>query len=344
MSSAPSTERRVWIPRRIDRQSLKLAGSGFPLSRLAGETMGTSWSATVAQPPTVGLPGIENAIEGAFDRVIRQMSLWDPDSEISRFNRAEAGSWHRLSPGFMEVLRRALEVARETDGIYNPAVGRAVDLLGFGPTGRADGETDTSAIGQAIRSGRWSEVEVDADSGSILQPGGVQLDLGSIAKGFAVDLAARGLAVLGIEGFLIEVGGEVHARGCKPDGQPWWCRLDQYTGAANATTIETVLALCDHSLAASGNGVRRRRIGGRWCGHILDGTQGPLAGGELEAVFVLHGNCMTADAYATALFALGLEKGLSFAEERNLAALFVPGGGMPPAEQTTRAWDALMEG
>ncbi len=336
-------ERRVWLPRQIDRRTLKLAGSALPLSRLSGETMGTTWSATLVLPSTVQLGRVEAAIREAFERVIQQMSPWLANSELNRFNHAEAGTWHRLSSEFMEVMERSLTVARETGGVYNPAVGRAVDLLGFGPTKDGGSEPDARALCEAIGSATWSRIEWNRESSRALQPGGVQLDLGSIAKGFAVDLAARRTLAEGVEGFLLEVGGEVCARGCKPDGQPWWCRLDGRATMLEYSASEPVLALCDSSLAASGNSVRRRRFQNRWYGHILDGTCGPLDCGKLETVFVLHKDCVTADAYATALFALGWEQGFGFATDRGLTALFIGRDGDLLVERATPAWDACME-
>lgn len=342
MGMTLSTARRVLIPRRIARRTLSGAGVGFPVIQLGSETMGTFWSASLVLPAGIPAEGAERALLGVFERVIRQMSPWRLDSELVRFNEAEPGSWHALSPEFFEVLQTALRVAGETEGAYTPAIGKAIDLLGFGPSTPSEGHLDRAAFAAAMRTGQWSRIEMDPVSSRALQPGGIHLDLGSIAKGFAVDLAAREIMALGCENFLIEIGGEIRAHGCKPDAQPWWCRLERFP-AVYGESIETVLALCDCSLAGSGNGRRRRFIDGRWHGHIVNGLNGGMPSPALETVFVLHPQCMMADAYATALFAMGRERGFRFAEEREIAALFVlaePGAG---SERWTSAWRALID-
>lgn len=341
--TAPS-ERRVLIPQKIEPRTLSGAGRPLRVDRLGGETMGTRWAASVALSSTVGPQAVERALLEVFARVIEQMSPWRPDSDLSRFNRAEAGTWQVLPAEFFEVLLRALQVAKETAGAYNPTVGRAIDLLGFGATPRTTECWDPIAFQQSLDGAGWSRIVLDPETRRACQPGGVHLDLSSIAKGFAVDWAARALDELGCVDFLMEIGGEVRARGCKPDGQPWWCRLD-YPDPPDGKprAPETILALCDHALASSGNTLRRRRLGDRWQGHIVHGVHGELRPSSLETVFVLHPDCVTADAYATALFALGPEDGPTFARQHGLAALFVDRHGARFGETSTPAWQSLID-
>ncbi len=344
MNQPVSPERRVWIPRRIEPQTLRGIGSERQVHPLGGETMGTEWTASVALPPGVGRLETERVLLGVFGRIIEQMSPWRADSDLSRFNQAEPGSWHVFPREFFDVLQCALRVAKETAGAYNPAIGRAIDLLGFGPTPPHFGSWDPLAFQKAFDGCGWLRIEMEAPARRVRQPGGIHLDLGSIAKGYAVDCAAEALKALGCADFLIEIGGEVRAHGCKPDGQPWWCQLQSPDcGDGEAAMPETIFALCDSSLASSGNSLRCRWLGGRWHGHIVHGIEGALPPSSLERVFVLHPECILADAYATALYVFGSEQGIAFANERNLAALFVQRRGASFEEVASSAWEEQVE-
>jgi FAD:protein FMN transferase len=275
--------------------------------RLSGATMGTGWSLSFAAPDSVTNPVVVSALEEAFDLVIRQMSGWEPSSDLCRFNRAEPG-WRELPEDFFKVLKRALEIAELTGGAYDPALGAKVDALGFGPGFEHD---------QAARG--WRDIKLDSEKRSAFQPGGVTLDLSSIAKGHAVDLCATQLRTLGIPSFLMEIGGEFVGEGVKPDGNPWWVGLQlSDLPPAPDEPAHTDVALVGLALATSGDFIRRRD----GVSHLLDGRTGETIAGPLSGVSVLHASAMEADGWATALFALGPEAGLAKADAQSLAAVF----------------------
>lgn len=155
----------------------------------------------------------------------------------------------------------------------------------------------------------------------MLQPGGFQLDLCSIAKGYAADLAVERLQAAGVEACFIEIGGEARCLGCKPDGHPWWCLVASPRAAGHG--LPTNVVACDLALATSGNSLRHRVLPDGELGHIVnplpDGRLDPL----LESVTILAPTCQKADVFATALFLLGTEEGCAFARTHDIAALFV---------------------
>ena len=342
MPPAPA-ERRVILPRQISPQTLAGAGRPHHVHHLGGETMGTEWTAAVALPAALRPSAAEEALLRVFDQIIDQRSPWNPLSAISQFNRAPAGEWQTLPAEFFAVLQQALQVAMETRGAYNPMLGKAMDLLGFGPGSAGSDTRAADTLQAALDTSAGLQLELETTTNRARQPGNLHLDLSSIAKGYAVDLGAKALLALGCANFLIEIGGEVRAQGCKPDGQPWWCRLQYPDTGCSKEVPETMLALCDRSLASSGNTLRQRQIAGQWYGHILHGIRGPLQPSSLETVFVLHPECVTADAYATALFALGGDEGADFARNHHLAALFVHRTETGFSETPTPAWEALMD-
>lgn len=342
------TDPRLLIPKGMKPADVHASRIDAPVRRLSGATMGTGWSLAFAAPEAISNADVMATLEDAFALVIRQMSGWEPQSDLCRFNRAEEG-WHELQPEFFAVLSRALEIATLTDGAYDPALARRMDMLGFGPApspvvipeapfdaacGVAQDELrairdplsrpDTGAMGPGspLRSGRddksWVDVKLDPETRRAFQPGGVGLDLSSIGKGFAVDLCAARLREIGVPSFLMEIGGEFVGWGVKPDAQPWWVALELSDIPLAAGEPETDLALVNLAVATSGDFVRRRD----GVSHLLDGRTGKAPSGDVCGVAVMHASCMDADGWATALFALGLADGLAMAESQGLAAVF----------------------
>lgn len=303
---------RLLIPFQLNAAALHASRIDAPVRRFAGATMGTGCSLSYAAPASISDAAIEAAIIDACGDVIAQMSGWEHDSALSRFNRAPPG-WREIPRHFAIVLKRALEIAELTGGAYDPALGHEVDALGFGPSGVAG-----MAIPAAQEAG-WRDVRLDLANMRVYQPGGVALDLSSIAKGYAVDLCAERLKALGVPSFLVEIGGEFVGRGVKPDAQPWWVELELSDVApAAGEPDKTDVALVNLAVATSGDFVRRRD----GVSHLLDGRTRAPATGDLSGVAVMAQSAMEADGWATALFALGPEQGMATAEAQGLAALF----------------------
>jgi FAD:protein FMN transferase len=338
--AGPPKADRLLIPVGLKPSAVRRSRIDAPVRRLSGATMGTGWSLAFAAPESVANAAVVAALEDVFALVIRQMSGWERESDLSRFNRMEAG-WQELPQDFYRVLSRAIEIAGITGGAYDPTLGARVDALGFGPSNAHSGESrdpgqtaslvQTSSgsptseqdagpdLGPGFRRHGWRDIKLDPDGRRALQPGGVTVDLSSIAKGHAVDLCAQALKALGVPSFLMEIGGEFVGEGVKPDGKPWWVEL-QLSDVAPAPSepAHTDAALVNLALATSGDFVRRRD----GVSHLLDGRTGEPVGGVLSGVSVMHASAMEADGWATALFALGPEAGMLMANSQKLAAVF----------------------
>ena len=307
------TDVRLLIPKGMKPADVRASRIDAPVRRLSGATMGTGWSLSFAAAENIANADVMAALEETFALVIRQMSGWEAQSDLSRFNSAGAG-WHELQPEFFAVLSRALEIAELTDGAYDPSLARRMDMLGFGPALGA-----TAPVGSGEKRASWRDVRIDPAVRRAFQPGGVGLDLSSIAKGYAVDLCAARLHEMGVQSFLMEIGGEFVGQGVKPDVQPWWVALElSDLPPAPGEPPATDAALVNLAVATSGDFVRRRD----GVSHLLDGRTGAAPRGDLSGVAVIHTHCMDADGWATALFALGLADGLAMAERRGLAAVF----------------------
>ena len=279
--------------------------------------MGTTWKLRYQVPPDITSGVIHKTVVDAFALIIRQMSHWDPTSELCRFNQAPAGTWLSVSAEFGQVLQRALVIARDSHGCCVPTLGKIVDLHGFGPIEASDCRPTDQELAQAKQHADWSRLRFDTTTGRAFQPGCCQLDLSSIAKGYAVDLAARDLLELGLRDFVLELGGELRGHGCKPDGLPWFITID-----TPPDLPETTVALCGISLATSGDSLRRRNVGESEISHLIDPHTGESTIGSVLSVSVISTDCIDADAWATALYVAGPQRGPELAESQKLTAIF----------------------
>lgn len=317
-------ERRILVPPRLPA-NLPLGGghAARAIWDFAGTSMGTYWRARVVEPDTRSRSEVQDLIHTALATVVACMSPWEPDSDLGRYRVAAAESWVPLRPSTAIVLQRALEVAALTGGRYDPTIGRLTDVLGFGPSEPADAVRPGSPAAERARDTiGHTRVRIAPATAAVFQPGGVQLDLCSIAKGYAVDLAVERLLAAGVRSCFVEIGGEARGHGCKPDGQPWWCQIEPPACAAPDVPV-TLAAACGLALATSGNTLRKRFLPEGELGHIVNPLPGHALPAGLESVTVLAPTCMEADVFATALFLLGPDEGRTLAANLNLAALFV---------------------
>jgi thiamine biosynthesis lipoprotein len=287
--------------------------------------MGTRWSVHLVLAYGAPTAVLWASIQAQLDALVEQMSSWDPKSVLSRYNDADADSWHSLPADCAEVVERALQFARDSDGAYDPAIGALVDAWGFGSAPRREAPPAAAQINALRARSGWQRLRYDAAARQLYQPGGLRLDLSAIAKGYAVDRLAALIRAQGVRHFLVEVGGELYGEGCKPDGQPWWVALEEPEGQAVGQGLpETIVVALDGlAVATSGDYRQSFHYAQRRYSHTLDPRNGWPVAHHLASVTVLHARCIDADALATLLMVLGLEQGMLYAQRRQLAARFV---------------------
>ncbi|WP_176590124.1 FAD:protein FMN transferase [Sphingobium sp. EM0848] len=290
--------------------------------------MGTSWSARIVDAP----PGSVEAIEAVLSNIIAEMSNWEADSAISRFNATPVGQWMTLPDDMALVLRTGLDIARLSGGAFDPAVGRMVAQWGFGPGGL----TGLSTVPHFPSP--WTAIELDGQRARRMAD--VTLDFSGIAKGFAVDAVAAALRDLGGAHFLIEIGGELRGQGIKSDLQPWWVDVEAPPGLSLPTLR---VALCGLSIATSGDYRRFREEGGTRLSHSIDPTTGAPIAHNVASVTVLHESAMLADAWATAITILGPERGMALATRHGLAAMLIRRTETGGTEYLTPALAAMLD-
>jgi thiamine biosynthesis lipoprotein len=306
--------------------------------------MGTTWSVKLVAPRSRDLHALHAGIQGELDRVVAQMSTWETDSNISRYNRAAANSWHSLPDDFWNVLSSARDVAERSAGAFDPSIGPLVALWGFGADAGAQVVPDPAHLAEVAARCGWNKLHLDPQTQSALQPGGLQLDLSAIAKGYGVDLVSGWLRRIGITAALVEVGGELHGYGLKPDGQPWRVLVESAPEEdAGAEYPPRVLALDDLAVATSGDRWHQFERDGVSYSHTLDPRSHAPVSRAAAAVTVISRDAMHADAWATALTVMGADEGLAFANQHDLAARFITRADTGLVETMTPAFQRYLD-
>ncbi|MYN66944.1 MAG: FAD:protein FMN transferase [Acidobacteria bacterium] len=320
------------------------AHSGFGAGQrhtIAGETMGTTFAATVVSGARVGgvhasaaaSPArefepatVEAEVRRLLDEIEGRMSHYRADSELSRFNGARTTAPRPMSSETLGVVAEALAVSRASGGAFDVTVGPLVEAWGFGPGGRAPAAPDEATLA-ALRGRVGAELlEVDLAAGTLRKRrGDVVVDLSAIAKGYAVDAVAALLDDLGFGDHLVEIGGELRAAGTNEAGTPWRVAIERPVPGAPAA--QRILPLTDAALATSGDYRNFYELDGARVSHTVDPRTGRPVTHGLLSVSVIAERCSLADARSTALNVLGPEAGYALAVEQGWAALFVEDDG-----------------
>lgn len=311
------------------------------IASLGGHTMGTTWQVKLAVARARDLHPLHAGIQAQLDAIVTQMSTWEADSDIARFNRASAGEWQALPPLFDTVMQCALEIAQRSGGAFDPTIGPLVALWGFGAQAQARRIPDAATLAATRARCGWERLHWQP--GRLLQPGGLALDLSAIAKGFGVDQVSTWLRENGVHAALVEVGGELHGFGRKPDGQPWRVLVESAPEEdAQAEQPPRVLALRDLAVATSGDRWHHFEQSGEQFSHTLDPRTGAPVTRAAAAVTVVADSAMQADAWATALTVMGPDEGIAFARTHALAARVVSRGAHGIEEHMSPAFEHLL--
>lgn len=256
--------------------------------------------------------GVERAI-GWFHQISESCTRFDETSEVSRLS-VRTGASVPVSAMLYEAVRFALAVAEESGGAFDPTVGHRMEVLGFNREFRS---------GKVVRASRepgdavsFRDVRLDPEQKTITLLRPLVLDLGAVAKGLAIDMAARELEPF--ENFAIDAGGDLYLGGCNADGKPWSVGIRHPRDEREL--IET-LRVSDVAVCTSGD-YERRTSGADGGHHIIDPRTGASAK-RLASVTVLAASAMVADALATAAFVLGPVDGLRLLEVHGVDGFMV---------------------
>ena len=298
----------------------RFTGSEASAAHISGLTMGGGYSIKLVASDQ-DLAAVRRAVQGALDVVDWRMSLFRADSELVAFNRAGTGQPFALSDQLYGVFGTALAVSRQTRGAFDMTVAPLVERWGFGTTPGRRVPSPVALVEARARLG-WQSLHLDDATHTVTKTRpNVQADLGGIAKGYGVDHVATTLDALGLDHYMIEVGGEVRARGTNGAGAPWQIGVEEPD--AMPQRARHVVPLSGRAMATSGDYRNYFEQDGRRFSHAIDPATGAPIAHALCSVTVVADDCIRADALATALIVMGTQRGLAMAESEGIAALFI---------------------
>ena len=281
--------------------------------RVSGPVFGTTYSIIYDSDTN-----FETAFDSLFFEINRSMSTYITTSDISKVNsNIEVVVDHH----FESVFLSSKEIYTTTKGQFDPTIGAVVNAWDFGPEGKIE-SLDGPKIAKLMRSVGMDKVSLN--DGVITKPLATRLDFNAIAKGYGVDVISEFLESQGIQNYLVEIGGEIRSFGQNSVKKSKWVVGVQHPDIEGNQAYVNTLVLENESMATSGT-YRKFKIdadGNRYT-HIINTTTGYPSPTNILSVSVIAAKCMTADAYATALQAMGVEGIRLFLETRPELKVFI---------------------
>lgn len=275
---------------------------------IAGTAQGTTYHITY-------LAGVESnyrqSIDSIFQTIDQSLSTYVPSSLISRINKNDSSVI--TDEYFLEVYNKSREVSIKTNGLFDITVAPIVNTYGFGFTKKE--KITPALIDSLLPLVGYKKVQLAGNKIQKDNPA-IMLDFNAIAQGYTVDVLARFLESKGISNYMVEVGGELKARGLNKNDSLWSVGIEQpVENATEGNTLNFKIRLKDKALATSGNYKKFYVEEGKKYSHIINPFTGYPAKNNLLSATVIAADCMTADAYATSFMVMGLENAKKFLQE-----------------------------
>lgn len=254
---------------------------------------------------------IKKSVDKAFseiENIDRLMSVYRNESEVSRINRLKQGQMIAVSDELLEVIGRSIQISRLSFGAFDLTSAPVIELWGFGRKGRIENLPSPEEIKESLSMVGYRNIIIDRRKKEIgFAQEGMKIDLGGIAKGYAVDRAIEILKKEKINNALIDAGGDVYCLGLNAKKVPWVIGIKD---PRHSSRVIRTLKLRDEACATSGDYEKFFLKNGRRFSHLIDPRTGWPVQNGIISVTVLAASCLEADALATAVFVLGKKKGL----------------------------------
>ena len=273
--------------------------------RAEGKIYGTYYQISYASPKD-----LQQEIRQEMDKVNQSLSMFNPQSVISKINRNETRTTDSL---FRKMYTMAQKVYQQTEGGYDITVAPLVNAWGFGTEGRE--VPDSSRIDSLLLLVGMDKLEL-VENELLKEKPEMKLDASSIAKGLGVDLVAEYFDRQGISNYMIEIGGEVRVKGESDKKRSWRIGIDRpEEGNVSDRNLEMILSMSSGSLATSGNYRNFYMHEGKKYAHTINPKSGFPVQTEIVSASVYATSCMEADAYATGFMVVGLKKAQEIVNE-----------------------------
>ena len=302
---------------------------------LSGPTMGTTYTVKVAAPPvSLDSARLRATIDDVLAQIDRSMSGYRSDSEVARFNASASTQWYEVSGDLAALAQAALDISEKSGGAFDITVAPLVAAWGFGPAGEPKVLPNVEQLAQLGASVGYRKLHVQLDPPALRKDvAELSIDLDGIAPGFAVDRLAARLEALHAENFMIDIGGEIRARGHNAHGDPWHIAIERPVDTQRAPYAGVWL----NGASVSTSGEYRdyyERDGHRYSHTIDPRTRQPLDRAP-GSVVVIAASTTLADGWATALNVLGPREGLMLAAKEHMPVLYIERQGNGWQSQST---------
>ncbi len=286
--------------------------------RISGQTMGSYYAIVIDSPGAADGDQIQAEVEKRLAEITQQMSNWDDESEISRFNRSTSVDWIPVGKDFATVVTEAKRLHTATEGAIDITVTPLIDAWGFGKTKQRVIPTDAQ-IQEALKRVSMRHVDVRMEPPAIRKSlPQVMLNVSSLAPGYATDEVCGILNARGLKSHVVDVGGENRAGLAKANGDAWRLGVE-----SPLTGMHKIVELTDQAIATSGDYRNFFVFQGKKYAHILDPKTGRPVENPPASVSVIHKSCMTADGLATAMMVLGAKDGMKVAQQSGVDVMFL---------------------
>ena len=291
--------------------------------KISGPTMGTTYNITLYPTEGTSLDSkqMQQQIDASLKRINQQMSTWIKDSEISLFNKSESTDWYPISAEFAGVVEAAQSISKLSNGAFDITVGPLINLWGFGKD-FTNNNPDDATIEAAKENIGYQKLEIRNSPPALKkQIPQLQINLSAIAKGYGVDAIADQLSTMGIDNYLVEIGGEIRASGSKPNKSLWRIAIEK--PSTKERSIQQGLLLNNTGVATSGDYRNYFEREGMRYSHTIDPATGKPITHKLASISVLHKSAMMADGLATAIMVLGDSMAKTFIADNKLTAYMI---------------------
>lgn len=278
-------------------------------------------------------------VDNLLKKINAQMSTYDKDSELSKFNQYQGNDARQISVELNQVLAESIRLAHLTNNTLDVTVGPLVNLWSFGPEKRAEKVPSQEMIAATKQHIGIAKLHLENRLLS-KSDAKVYVDLSAIAKGFAVDKVAELLEQNDINNYIVDIGGEMRVKGMKTNKQAWVIAVEKPISGTRA--VQQVIMPGDNAVATSGDYRNYFEDNGIRYSHTIDPETGWPINHKLVSVTVVHPSSMTADGLATAIEVMGPEKGFEFAKANNLAVYLISKTEDGFAEQATEQFSRLI--
>jgi thiamine biosynthesis lipoprotein len=284
---------------------------------LSGQTMGTVYNIKLVKNSLDRklLKKIKTAIDSSLEQVNQQMSTYIPISEISGFNNFKDTLEFNISNDFSKVINAALKVYQISSGAFDITVSPLVNLWGFGSKSSErmiPSDEQIESVLKLIGSENIKIIDKNTIKKGIAE---LEIDLNAIAKGYGVDVVSQTLEMYKQENYMIEIGGEVYAKGKNINKKKWKIGIDkpQYL-TFPGQDLQSILNISNKAVATSGDYRNYFEYENKIYSHTINPKTGKPVTHNLASVTIVAPNCMQADALATAVLVMGVKKGLKLLE------------------------------